>query len=148
MEYKGEVVNNYTQNQANHDIINRVSSFCRAHGLRGLCVRGESFGSGINRSTPNHDAKGPLNWEMYSVWLIDGRRYARKGDPLYFLTVADELRLPTVPVLERDVVLTPELVAKYATSLEQINGKPFEGVVAQGAFGSCKILSKVYDSLK
>lgn len=148
MEYKPDTVNNYTQNQANHDIINRVSAFCRAHNLRGLCVRGESFGSGINRSKPNEDAKSPLSWEMYSVWLIDEHRYARKGHPLYFLTIADELRLPTVPILECDVVLTPELVAKYATGLEQINGKPFEGVVAQGAFGSCKILSKVYDSKK
>jgi RNA ligase (TIGR02306 family) len=148
MEYKSNSVNNYTQNQANYDIINKVSAFCRRRGLRGLCVRGESYGAGINRSTPNHDAKEPLRWAMYSTWLIDERQYARKGHDLYFLTIADELGLPIVPILERDVPLTPELVTKYATSIEQINGKPFEGVVAQGAFGSCKILSKSYDSKK
>lgn len=148
MEYKPDTTNNYTQNQANHDVINRVSAFCRSRGLRGLCVRGESHGSGINRSAPNEDAKGHLNWAMFSVWLIDERRYARKGDPLYFLTIADELKLPTVPVLERDVELTPALVAKYAVEMETLDGKPFEGVVCQGAFGSCKILSKPYDAAK
>lgn len=148
LAFKDEAINKYTQNQANHDIINKVSAFCRARGLRGLCVRGESHGSNIQAFAHNPHTKLPLDWAMYSVWLIDEHRYARKGHPLYFLTIADELRLPTVPIFERDVVLTAELVAKYAMGLEQINGKPFEGVVVQGAFGSCKVLSKLYDSKK
>lgn len=85
---------------------------------------------------------------MFSTWLIGEKRYARKGDPYYFLTIADELRLPTVPVLERDVVLTPELIKKYSEDLEEINGKLYEGVVIQWRGGSFKCISKKYDSLK
>jgi RNA ligase (TIGR02306 family) len=148
LEFKTDAVNNYTQNQANHDIINKVSAFCRRHGLRGLCVRGESYGAGINKSSPNQDAKEPLSWAMFSVYLIDERRYARKGHPLYFLDIAGELGLPTVPLLDKDVEFTPALVAKYATEIETIDGKYFEGVVTQGAFGSCKIINKPYDAKK
>jgi hypothetical protein len=34
-----------------------------------------------------------------------------------------------VPILERDVVLTQELIDKYSVGLKKIDGKPFEGVV-------------------
>lgn len=147
MEYRTNAFNNYTQNQANLDALNKLSYFCRKHNLRGLCVRGESYGRGIQKGGHNPHAQLPLNWAMFSTFLIHERAYAHKGDPLYFLNIADELRLPTVPVLERDVILTPELIQKYA-QMETLNGQFFEGVVVQGAFGSFKILSKIYDSKK
>lgn len=57
--------------------------------------------------------------------------------------------LPTVPVLERDVPFTPELVAKYSEGMEALsNGQGFEGVVIQWAGGSCKVLNRLYDSKK
>jgi RNA ligase (TIGR02306 family) len=149
LEIKSECLNKYTQNQANYDAINKIASFCRKHNLgSGLCVRGESVGSGVQNFAHNPHAKLPLSWAMFSTWLIGEKRYARKGNPFYFLTIADELRLPTVPVLERDVILTPELIKKYSEDLEEINGKNFEGVVIQGRFGSFKCISKKYDSLK
>ena len=148
MEYKTECSNKYTQNQANLDALNKLSEFCRRHELRGLCVRRESHGSGIQKKGVNPHSALPLGWVMFSVWLTHERRYARKGDPLYFLTIAEELRLPTVKVLERDVVLTKELVEKYSVGMEKIDGQFFEGVVCQYKTGSCKILSKYYDSKK
>jgi RNA ligase (TIGR02306 family) len=149
MEYKGECLNKYTQNQANHDAINKISAFCRKHNVPGgICVRGESYGSGLQGSAHNPHSKLPLSWAMFSIWLIGERRYANKGDPFYFLNIAEELRLPTVPVVERDVVLTPELIHKYSEGIEKLNGQPFEGVVVQGKFGSFKIISKSYDAKK
>jgi hypothetical protein len=56
--------------------------------------------------------------------------------------------LPTVPMLERDVILTPELIKQYAEDLEQINGQPFEGVVINHAGGSFKIINLAYDAKK
>lgn len=148
MEYKTDCINNYTQNLANLDILNKLSTFCRAKGLRGICVRGESHGKGIQKFANNPHAKLNLGWAMFSVWLTHEKRYARKGDPFYFLNIAEELRLPTVPVIERDVPLTRELAQRYTQDLEALNGQPFEGVVLQGDFGSCKCINKKYDSLK
>lgn len=147
MEYHTNALNNYTQNQANNDVLNKLSYFCRKHGLRGLCVRGESYGRGIQKSGHNPHSQKPLGWAMFSTYLIHEHEYARKGHPLYFLNIADEVRLPTVPVIERDVILTPELVEKYA-QMETLNGQSFEGVIVQGAFGSFKIISRFYDSIK
>lgn len=147
MEYKSDARNNYTQNAANLDILNKLSYFCRSHALNGICVRGESHGHGIQKFVLNPHAKIPLNWAMFSVWLVEERRYARKGDPYYFLTIADEIRLPTVPVIERDVVLTPELVVKYADG-DTLNGQPYEGVVIQWRGGSFKVICRHYDSRK
>ena len=56
--------------------------------------------------------------------------------------------LPTVPLLERDVPLTRELIAKYTEGLTEVNGQPFEGVVINWASGSCKAINKHYDAKK
>jgi hypothetical protein len=85
---------------------------------------------------------------MFSTYLINERRYARKGEPLYFLTIAGQLGLPTVDVVEKDVVLTKELIEKYSSGIKELNGKPFEGVVVQHSRGSFKIINKHYDSQK
>ena len=145
--YQLDTVNNYTKNEQQYGVLDKLEAFCRAKGVN-LCIRGESYGAGINKSAPNMDAKQPLSLGFYSTWLIDERRYARKGDPFYIFDIAPQMGLPTVPVLERDVPLTRELVAKYAEELTEIDGKPFEGVVLNWSTGSCKVLNKLYDSLK
>lgn len=145
--YQLDTINNYTRNEQQHDVLNKLEAFCRARGVS-LCLRGESYGVGINKSTPNSHAKLPLSLALYSTWLIDERRYARKGDPYYIFDIAPLMGLPTVPVIEKDVPLTRELVAKYAEGITQINGQPFEGVVINWARGSCKVINLDYDSKK
>jgi RNA ligase (TIGR02306 family) len=147
LEYKLECHNAYTQNQANLDILNRLRRFCIDHKVS-LCLRGEQYGHGIQKMSINPHCSHNLGWAMFSVYLIDERRYARKGDPYYFPLVAEKLKLPTVPLVKADVPLTPELVKHYAEDCLELNGKPFEGVVAQWREGSFKILSKYYDSKK
>lgn len=107
---------------------------------------------------------------MFSVYLINERRYARKGEQFYYLNICQELNLPIVPTVACDVVLTPELIKYYSEDIEKLNGQSFEGVVVnhgpyQKEFpietpdgikicvkkfpaGSFKIINKKYDSKK
>ena len=97
----------------------------------------------LDPDAPNFDsAKGG------AVYLVEQREHAEKGHPFYFLNVARSLGLPVADIIEENVVLTPELVQKYSTGIDKINGKPFEGVVVKHSTGSFKIINKHYDSKK
>lgn len=137
LEYKLECDNDFTRN------------FARLrHGLvDGLCFRGEQYGQDIQNSGNNPHSQLPVGVAFFSVWIIAERRYARKGEVQYAYELLPLLGLPTVPALERDVVLTPELITKYA-DMPNLNGTPFEGVVIQHAGGSFKVINKDYDSKK
>ncbi len=145
--YQLDTINNYTKNEKQYDVLRKLGLFCGERGVS-LCLRGESYGQGIQKFTHNPHAKLPVALVLYSTWLIDERRYARKGDPYYIFDIAPLMDLPTVPVLERDVPLTRELIAKYDEGLELVNGQPFEGVVINWAGGSFKVINKHYDSKK
>jgi len=147
LELKMEFNNNYTAHVTRYDIENKLRDFCEKH-ERSIAIRGESYGTGIQTMNINPHSKLSNGWAMFSVYLIDERRYARKGEPFYFLNVAKELELPTVKLLEENVILTPELIQKYSVGLTTIDGKPFEGVVVQHGNGSFKIINKEYDSNK
>lgn len=147
LELKSELTNNYTAHVSKYDIENKLKSFCQKNGVS-ICIRGESYGQGIQSMEVNPHSKIEKGWAMFSVFLINERRYAEKGEPFYFLNVAKELDLPTVEVLESDVTLTKELIEKYSTGIDKINGKPFEGVVVKWSGGSFKIINKSYDSKK
>ena len=142
MEYKLDAVNNYTANEKRHEVLLKLET------TQGLCIRGEQFGTGIQSSSNNPHSKLPLGLAFFAVWLIHERRYARKGEKYYAYDFIPTLGLPVAPVIERDVVLTPELVKKYAEDLKTLNGQPFEGVVIQHAGGSFKVINKDYDSKK
>jgi hypothetical protein len=128
MEYKEECSNRYTAQIERYDIKNKLVQYCTELGMS-LCIRGESYGDGLQAHSFNPHAKEKAGLAIFSVYLIDERRYARKGHPFYYPLVAEQLGLPTVPILERDVVLTQELIDKYSVGLKKIDGKPFEGVV-------------------
>lgn len=145
--YKLDCDNNYTRNAKNHQILEKLAAFCEENNVN-LAIRGESYGQGIQKFGHNPHSKKPLGLALFSTWLIDERQYARKGHPFYIFDLAPKLGLPTVPVLEKDVVLTPELIKKYAEELVTINGEMFEGVVIQHKEGSFKIISLHYDSKK
>lgn len=145
--YKPDSDNHYTRNEAVHGVLAKLRAFCEAEGVS-LCLRGEQYGHGIQKGAHNPHAQLPLGLALFSTWLVNERRYARKGEPLYILDLAPKLGLLTVPVLERDVVLTPELVAKYSEGIDKVDGKPFEGVVIQHAAGSFKVINLHYDARK
>jgi RNA ligase (TIGR02306 family) len=145
--YKLDSQNNYTQNQANYDVLNKLNHFCRKNKIS-LCIRGEQYGHGIQKFSINPHAKRNLGLAFYSTWLIDEHRYARKGEPYYIHNFAHDIGLETVPILEKDVILTPELIKKYDEELETVFGSVFEGVVIQTPTMSFKVISKFYDSKK
>lgn len=146
--FKDFVENNYTRGVSRLGVAHKIEMFLREHGNLSLCLRGESYGVGIQKDDVNPHSKKPLGVAFYSVWNIADRRYERKGSKFYIHNVAPLLGLPTVPLLEKDVVLTYELIKKYDEELTQLNGAPFEGVVIQHANGSFKVINKYYDSMK
>jgi RNA ligase (TIGR02306 family) len=145
--YKLDSVNNYTQNEKNYKVLDKLSKFCIEHNVN-LCIRGEQYGKGIQAFDINPHAQRNLSLAFYSTWLIDEKRYARKGEPYYIFNIAKEMGLETVPILEKDVEITPELIKKYDEDLTTVLGVPFEGVVIQWRGGSFKIINKNYDSKK
>ena len=169
MEYKLDCQNNYTAQVQRYDLENKLRTFCKKHGVS-LCLRGESYGNGIQKGEHNPHSSKPAGLAIFSVYLIDERRYARKGDPFYFPNICKEMDLPTVKIIQSDVELTEDLIQYYSSTLVLINGDPFEGVVVNhGAYtkkiqidnegfsgivdyngdaGSFKIINKNYDMRK
>lgn len=139
--------NNYTAHIERYDIKEKLKNFCQKENVS-LCIRGESYGGGIQASGINPHGAGAKGWAMFSTYLMDERRYAEKGDRFYFKNVAAEMDLPIADMIEEDVMLTPELVEKYSTGISQLNGQGFEGVVVKTKDTSFKIINKHYDSKK
>jgi RNA ligase (TIGR02306 family) len=147
LEFKLDSINNYTQIDKKYNVLEKLETFCLKYNIS-LCIRGEMNGNGIQKSNINPDCQGELKVNFFSVWLMDEHRYANKGNRFYIHNISEELGLPVVPVLEKDVVLTNNLILKYDEQLEKIDDKPFEGIVIQGKDFSFKVISKYYDSKK
>jgi len=168
MEYKLDCSNNYTAQIARYDIENKLKNYCKKHNVS-LCIRGESYGNSIQKGSHNPHSNLPAGLAIFSVYLIDERRYARKGDPFYFVNLCNQLDLPHVPMIETDI-LTKEMIKMYSEELTELDNYPFEGVVVNHSAytkeiqidnedfsgkvmkefpaGSFKIINKKYDSRK
>ena len=142
LELKPECLNSFTEHLTQYDIENKLRAYCQLHQVS-LCVRGESCGNGRNGHKANVDAKRPTDWMVFSVWDITNRRYIPINAKHNFIEVANACGFKHVPVLEQNVILTPELVEKYA------NGNiGFEGVVIHCNGSTFKVISLHYDSKK
>lgn len=125
-----------------------IIEYCKKHDVS-LAFRGESYGNGIQRNANNPHSTKEHSFALFSIWNIGERRYERKGDKHYFLNVAKETGIETVPLLESNVEITPELLKKYSVGMKKLpNGDSFEGVVVQYKGGSFKIINKDYDAKK
>jgi RNA ligase (TIGR02306 family) len=142
LELKPECFNMWTEHIPQYDIENKLREYCIQNQIS-LCIRGESFGNGRNGHKANVDAKEQTSWEMFSVWDIEKRRYITLEEEHNFIAVANACGFKHVPVLEQNVVLTTELVEKYA------NGNiGFEGVVIHCKGDTFKVISLFYDAKK
>ena len=146
-ELKPECDNKYTRSVLAAVNIEWFKKYCLEHGVS-LCLRGEAFGDGLNAHSINPDAKEKLQWEMFNVYNIKEHRYYKPHELHYFENVGKELGIKTVPILEKQVILTKEKVQHYSSDITELNGKPFEGVVVKHNKGSFKIINKTYDSKK
>lgn len=142
LELKTECLNSFTVHISQYDIENKLKDYCIQNQIS-LCVRGESCGNGRNGHKANVDAKQLTAWKVYSVWDIEKRRYIPLEDDHNFITVANTCGFEHVPILEKDVILTPELIKKYAD--DDIG---FEGVVIHCKGNTFKVISKPYDARK
>lgn len=130
----------------NLNIVPRLVNYCREHKVS-LALRGEITGQGIQSFAHNPRSKNAgKNAEFFSVYNITEQKYERTNDIHYFSKVCNALQLPTVPILNRDAVLTKELIILY----QNIPYKDFnhEGVVINTANISFKVINSEYDSKK
>lgn len=147
LEMKIEAKNNYTNHIERYNIREKLIAYCKEHN-RSFVIRGESYGVGIQSSKNNPFSTVKNGWMMFSVYDMKNLVYFRKGEDHYFRNVAARMDLPAVEIVEEDVDLTMELVSKYSIGVEEINGKPFEGVVINHPNGTFKVINKAYDSKK
>lgn len=146
MEYKLDSPNCYTKFQ---NYLPKLLEIAKTAN-KSLAVRGEICGAGIQASKHNPSAIGPQQLYLFSTYLVDERRYVNRNEREYpWNGLSDILGLPTCEMLEKGVILTPELIKKYSEDLTAINGKLFEGIVIKTNSGfSFKVINKYYDSKK
>jgi len=147
LEIKEDGNNNYTSVNSKYGILDKLRQYCEAHKVN-LAIRGEIYGANVQGFANNPHAKLPLSFAVFSILNLDTLKYTNPGDEHYFINVAKATDLLTVPIIQTQVVLTPELIEYYAKEITQLNGLPFEGVVAKGKDFSCKIINLDYDSKK
>jgi hypothetical protein len=148
MDLKLDCSNHYTRTEKAHALISVAEDLSKRFGIA-IALRGEVYGHGIQAHGKNPHSQEKLNFALYNVYSADSGKNFGPDNELYFERVAKEYSIPHVPILERSVVLTPELVRKYSEELKTVNDKPFEGVVIKQQGGeSFKIINMTYDSDK
>lgn len=147
LEIKLDSQNRYTDHISRYNLQEKLSRYCTKHNVN-IALRGESYGQGIQNFSCNPHSKLPHGLMFFGVWLIDKMKYAYKGHKHSVENVCRELDLPLVPMIERDVELTPELIAKYASGIEKLNNNYFEGVVFDTGDETFKVINMTYDSKK
>lgn len=145
-EIKTETRNRYTAHISRYSLREKLLAYSAKYGVN-LALRGESYGNGIQNFGHNPHSKLTHGVMFFSVWLIDEMKYALGDHPHNVFNVCAELDLPTVPLLEKGVVLTPELIHYYA-NLDKLNGEYFEGTVIDTSKKTFKVINLNYDSRK
>lgn len=147
LELKDDCVNNYTRINAKYSILDKLKEVCVGNN-RSLAIRGEIYGSGIQGHASNPHAKLPLDFAAFRVLDLDTLRYiSDKRDPFHVENLCFALGIPNVPLVET-VELSPDVIKKYSSDLNKLDGKPFEGVVVNHISGSFKIINMSYDERK
>jgi RNA ligase (TIGR02306 family) len=138
--YKETDLNLYTEHLKRYPTLKQdFIDICIKHN-KSLCVRGESYGTGIQNLPHNRHCQMAHALKIFSVYDIDSHKYLGKGDPLYFKNLFPNM---AIDILEENVVLTRELIDKYSLS-----DFKYEGVVIKGKDYSFKVINKLYDSKK
>lgn len=149
-DYKLDRQNAFTAHNERYNLQEKLTKFCVDNKVN-LALRGESYGPKIQGFKHNPWSKKPHGLALFSVWNIDAMHYERLDSPYYIHKLAPQLGLPTVPILEKDVLFRNEHITKYknADTINYGEGDvSFEGVVVQSNFGSFKIINMEYDSKK
>lgn len=147
MAFEIESDNSYTRLVKKYNLKEKLKNYCVENQVS-LCIRGESYGGGIQNMKCNPHSNMDHNLALFSVYLIEEHRYTNKNEPHHYINVGKALEIPTVDIVEEQVPLSQELINKYSKDLKKLNGQYFEGVVIKGNNFSFKVINKHYDSLK
>lgn len=152
LDLKLDADNNY--NRAAKSIIPLGLAWAKKNNKR-ICLRGELTARNIQQyefNTSRDIENGLPTFNMYGVYMPDecdtGNKYGRYGTKYHFLKIAEEIKELTgveircVPVIEKDVELTYDLLKKYRDMPYTFG----EGVVVgyRNGNGSCKSKSLEY----
>jgi len=146
LRMKPECSNIYTRVEKMYSILEKLLAYCQQHNVS-LALRGEIYGQGVQAHGANPHSKLPLNFAAYSVWNADALKYESPQCSHYYTAVCEALQIPVVPMLEKSVPLSHELIDKYESNEKHSNGK-FEGVVIKHSNGSFKVINLSYDERK
>jgi RNA ligase (TIGR02306 family) len=143
-----EYTSNWHKAESRYDVLNKLKQYCELYDVS-LALRGEVFGPGIQSFSHNpHSKVDEVDVAFYSCFNIDTGRSANDFYNVHrYEDICDELDLPRVPV-SAYIALSRELIEKYDSGIEALDGQPFEGVVIKGDGFSFKVLNKFYDSKK
>lgn len=148
LKIKPDCENNYTRIEVKYNILEKLKKYCMDHDVS-LALRGEIYGQGIQAFDANPHAKSPLSFAAFSVYNMDKHKYEGPNESHYYEKVARAIGgIPVVPMIERQVLLTRDLIEKYAHGITKIEGNKFEGVVVKWDDGSFKIINLSYDERK
>lgn len=147
MEFDVAVKNRWTDQIQRYDLRRKLAAIHAEYG-KPFALRGESYGTGIQGLACNPYSRKAPALAFFATYLIDEMRYADPDEPMYYAALCQKFDLPAVPMVERQVPLTAELVRRYDEKLDVLSGEPFEGVVVKGMGFSFKIINKAYDAVK
>lgn len=147
LEFDIGVQNRWTAHIARYDLQRKLAAIFEEY-KRPFALRGESYGTGVQGMACNPHSRRPHGLAFFATYLIDEMRYADPDEPMYYAALCRKFDLPAVPMVERQVVLTPELIRRYDEGLDSLAGDPFEGVVVKGKGFSFKVINKAYDAAK
>jgi RNA ligase (TIGR02306 family) len=138
--------NRYTKHQ--DKVKEKIIIFCKKQN-KSLAFRFETYGDNIQGTSKNIYAKKEGSIACFEVYDLETREKYNKGSEYYFLDVCESLEIETVPIIERDVILTNDLIKKYSLDIKTLeNGDTFEGIVVKHPKMTFKIMNKYYDSQK
>jgi hypothetical protein len=141
----------------NMNILQKLAQFCLAH-RTSLCLRAELTGPRIQNKKNNYWSKQPHQFHFFSCYNVNRFAYESPQDPFYYRIVCHALDFPVVPLIERQTIITQDIVKSYEKKLTTLPPEekeptpwPFEGVVVTGSYPdthahfSFKIINFAYD---
>lgn len=144
--FKPETDNIYTQISTKFNIQSKLAKFNKEFNLN-VAFRGEIAGEGISKNNKNPYRQKPKSFYLFGIYNNNSYENYGPNSEFYFEKVGKLLDIPTVPIIEKQVPLTIELIEKYR-DMELLDGEYFEGVVIVGEGFSFKIINLNYDSKK
>lgn len=145
--FRPTIDNEFVRLAKKYDIETKLRKFRREFGID-ISLRGEIAGRGISKGSRNPYLTKEPDYYLFGVYANHSYENFGPDSEFYFEKIAPWFEIPTVPILEKQVPLTRELLDRYQTIETLPSGEMFEGVVIVGNGFSFKVINLNYDSKK